>query len=163
MKYLLQIWLFVGLITYQLVAQVNYTSKEGNFNCSFPEEPTEGVSELEDGTKVYHLQSMKGEEIYMIFFANYANKADKTIAKVTTEATKDAFVEKLQAEVKSEKTYDYKGYTGYELKLITSDDFIVYYRVIYINQTIYQFAVVGANPKVAEVNNFFSSFKYTGK
>lgn len=162
MKSLFQILVFVGLFTYQLVAQVNYTSKEGNFSCSFPTKPTEEVSELEGGTKFYQLQCMKGEEIYMMFFANYADKTDKAKAKEATIAAKDAFVEKLQAEVKSEKTYEYMGYTGYELQLQTADGFKVYYRVIHISQTLYQFAVVGASPKITDINNFFTSFKYTG-
>ncbi len=162
MKSLFQILVFVGLFTYQLVAQVNYTSKEGKFSCSFPSKPTEEVSELEGGTKFYQLQCMKGEEIYMMFFANYADKTDKAKAKEATIAAKDAFVEKLEADIKSEKTYDYMGYTGYELQLQTQDGFIVHYRVIHINQTIYQFAIVGAAPKINDVNNFFNSFKYTG-
>jgi len=163
MKYLFQILVFVGLFTYHLEAQVNYTSKVGNFTCSFPVKPDEEVSELEGGTKFYQLQCMKGEEIYMMFFANYADKTDKAEAKLATEAAKDAFVDKLEATVISEKTYDYKGFTGYELVLKTADGFKVHYRVIHINQTLYQFAIVGAEPKINDVNNFFNSFKYTGK
>lgn len=162
MKSLFQIFVIVGLITYQLFAQVNYTSKEGNFMCSFPAKPSEEVSELEGGGKFYQIQCMKGEEIYMLFFANYTSKTDKAEAKLATEAAKEAFVEKLNAEVISEKTYDYKGFTGYELQLETMDGFKVFYRVIHISQTLYQFAVVGMNPKYSDVNNFFNSFKYTG-
>lgn len=162
MKSLFQILVFVGLFTYQLVAQVNYTSKEGKFTCSFPCKPTEEVSELEGGTNFYQLQCMKGEEIYMMFFANYSDKADKAKAKEATIAAKDAFVERLQAEVISEKSYEYMGYAGYELELKTTDGFKVHYRVIHISQTLYQFAAVGATPKISDVNNFFSSFKYTG-
>ncbi|GIV43396.1 MAG: hypothetical protein KatS3mg035_0519 [Bacteroidia bacterium] len=162
MKSLFQILVFIGLFTYQLMAQVNYTSKEGQFTCSFPCNPTEEVSDLEGGTKFYQLQCMKGEDIYMMFFANYSDKTDKAKAKLATIAAKDAFVDKLQAKVKSEESYEYMGYTGYELQLETAERFKVYYRVIHISQSLYQFAVVGAAPKKNDVNNFFSSFKYTG-
>ena len=163
MKYLFQIVVFLGLMTYQLMAQVNYSSNLGNFICSFPSKPTEEVTDLEDGTKFYQLQCINGEEIYMLFFANFTGNMDKAQAKEATEATKTAFVEKLGAEVISDKTYAYNGFTGHEMVLKSTDGFKVYYRVIQIYNTLYQFAVLGIEPQIASVNKFFNSFKYTGK
>jgi hypothetical protein len=163
MKYLFQIVVFLGIVTYQLMAQVNYSSKLGNFTCSFPSKPTEEVTDLEDGTKFYQLQCINGEEIYMLFFANSADTMDKDQAKEATESAKTAFVDKLGAEVISDKTYAYNGFTGHEMVLKTTKGVKVYYRVIQIHNTLYQFAVLGIEPQIDRVNKFFNSFKYTGK
>lgn len=159
-------WLVVvGLLTFQsVVAQVTYRSDVGNFTCEFPVKPTEETSELEGGGTFYQLQAIKGEEIYMLFFSNYTEKiTDKAKAREATVAAKDAFIEKLGAEKVSEKTYTYNGFDGYEVVLKTADGFKVHYRVIHIHKTLYQFAVVGANPSASSVSKFFTSFKYTGK
>ncbi len=166
-----KIVLFFGslIFSFALLAQVKYTSPLGNFKINFPNSPeyTNSNIDSESGTiKLHIFTSSDASNVFMVACADYpgANLSSEESRNTFINNAASGFFGEMNMSYDEIKGVKYGKFKGKEFSGVSSD-YVVLYRLIVANNTVFQVAIMTTgtviNKKVAD--SFFKSFKITIK
>jgi hypothetical protein len=168
MRKILIVWLaLAGVASAQQGTWKAFTSKDGRFTVEFPGAPNEAAPQQVQtavGPLETHLFTLELPNVafYAIAYVDYPKDkvGDKSIDSML-ESAKDGAVAKVQGTLVDEQKKDFNGNKGLELK-IEAKDLMLFGRLMFVQNRLYQILVVVPKPKSgevpADVTHFENSF-----
>jgi len=141
-----------------------YSSSEGKFSVSMPEEPrsTTMLVETERGRLFTHIVSASDRDLneYMVSWTDYNKDVEYKSTEKTFERMRDALIQSKEGKLISESPVSLSGRAGRAFAFTDRDGRTVNVRFFFVGQRSYQVQVESrTSENLADADRFLKSFR----